>query len=202
MLSWLLFATAITLLYNVSVVVLGLGGSCASGGPYVIETQCPDGVGLLAPLSIFLGLGAVAMGLLLARGFGPALELLSWPILFVGLGGAFLLAGLNGGGDGAAYLIAGLFIVMGGAPLIWAVKVSGLRMLLGSRSATGVDFAAAENRRATPFRDASAWRLVDRVQRRAPRPGDWLVSLCILVIASGAGLWLGVLWFGVVTGRS
>jgi len=195
-LSWLLFATAFTLLYQVSTVVLGLGGSCANGGPYVIETQCPEGIGLFAPGSIFLGLAAVVIGLVFARGFGPALEVLSWTILFVGLGTAFLLAGLDGGGDGAAYLIAGLFILMGGIPLIWVIRVSALRMLLGSRSVTGMDFSAAGRLRASPLRSPGR---VSEDQRR-PRAADWLLSLSILAIGSITGIWLGMVWFRAVSG--
>ena len=84
--SWLLFSISFTLLYQVSAVVMGLGGFCASGGPYVIETQCPDAVVIFAPLSIFGGLIAAAIGLFFARGFGTPLVIWAWPILFVGLG--------------------------------------------------------------------------------------------------------------------
>ncbi|MEZ5189817.1 MAG: hypothetical protein R2717_02260 [Schumannella sp.] len=42
--SWFLFTLCFTLLFLGSTVVMGLGGYCASGGPYVIETQCPDAV--------------------------------------------------------------------------------------------------------------------------------------------------------------
>ncbi len=50
--SWLLFSTSFTLLYQVSAIVMGLGGFCASGGPYVIETQCPDAVVIFALTAI------------------------------------------------------------------------------------------------------------------------------------------------------
>jgi hypothetical protein len=33
--------------------VMGIGGSCASGGPYVPAVECPDAVVLLTPLSMF-----------------------------------------------------------------------------------------------------------------------------------------------------
>ncbi|THG31610.1 hypothetical protein [Naasia lichenicola] len=191
--SWLLFSLAFTLLFQVSLAVLAIGGSCASGGPYEIEVQCPAGVELFAPLSIFAGLAAVAIGLFLARGFGSALELLSWPILFVGLGLAFLFAGAQGAGGGA-YLIAGLFILMGVVPLIWAIRVSALRFLLGSRSAAGVDFAAPRNGRASPFSSA-AWTSSDP---RTPRAADWLASLSISVLSSAIGALLALAWFGAV----
>mgnify|MGYP001149551442 CR=1 FL=1 len=60
-LSWFLFALSFTLLFLVSYTVLALGGSCASGGPYEIAVQCPEGVAAFAPLSIFGGLIAVGI---------------------------------------------------------------------------------------------------------------------------------------------
>jgi len=54
--SWLLFSFCFSLLYLGSTIVMGLGGYCATGGPYVIETECPDSVVATVPLSIFGGL--------------------------------------------------------------------------------------------------------------------------------------------------
>lgn len=51
--SWLLFVCCFALLYRTSAIVMGLGGSCASGGPYAIEVECPEAVLLYTPLSIF-----------------------------------------------------------------------------------------------------------------------------------------------------
>ena len=66
--SWFVFALSFTLLYLGSAVVMGLGGYCASGGPYVIETECPDAVVAFVPLSIFTGLAAVAVDVLQLHG--------------------------------------------------------------------------------------------------------------------------------------
>src|SRR6186713_329670 len=90
--SWLLFSLSFSLLYMGSAVVMGLGGFCASGGPYVIETECPDAVVAYVPLSIFGGLIACAIGAVFAQGFGTPLISWGWPILFGGLGTAFLIS--------------------------------------------------------------------------------------------------------------
>src|SRR6188472_3828597 len=95
--SWLLFSISLTLLYQVSAVVMGLGGFCASGGPYVIETECPDAVVAYVPLSIFGGLIACAIGAVFAQGFGTPLISWGWPILFGGLGTAFLISSTQPG---------------------------------------------------------------------------------------------------------
>jgi len=121
--SWLLFTFCFTLLFLGSAVVMGLGGYCASGGPYVIETECPDAVVATMPLSIFGGLAAVAIGAIFARGFGTPLVSWAWPILFVGLGLGFLVASTAPGG--ITFLIIGiLFVLMGGVPLVLEVRAN------------------------------------------------------------------------------
>ena len=55
-LSWAMFAFFFGGLYQTAAVVIGLGGYCASGGPYVIETECPDAVVVFAPRLRSLGL--------------------------------------------------------------------------------------------------------------------------------------------------
>ena len=67
------------------------------------------------PLSIFGGLAAVALGVYFTRGFGVPLVSWAWPVLFVGLGAAFLISSAQPGG--ITFLIIGvLFVVMGAAP--------------------------------------------------------------------------------------
>ena len=70
--SWLLFTLSFTLLYQVSAVVMGLGGFCASGGPYVIETECPEALEQV-PIDILPGLGLDARALGQSAGHRPAL---------------------------------------------------------------------------------------------------------------------------------
>ena len=139
--SWLLFTFCFTLLAGGAVIVMGLGGFCASGGPYVIETQCPDVVTWSAPLSIFGGLIAVGIGVIAAGGFGTPLVSWAWPILFIGLGLAFAGSGIVSGVDGIVFdLLAGMFILMGGVPLVLELRADPQGFFLGTTNADGRTF--------------------------------------------------------------
>jgi hypothetical protein len=119
-------AASLTVLWLGMRAVMDVGGYCAEGGPYVIDVHCPDGVALLIPLSIFLGLGAAALagikGAALGGGWG-AIVLLAWPALFISLGWNFLEYAFNPPGDEGGivwgWLIPGvLFVLMGAFPLL------------------------------------------------------------------------------------
>ena len=129
-----LLAFSITLLWLSMRIVMGIGGACASGGPYVPAVECPDAVVALTPLSIFggiLGVGLAAFG---AAGIGGAwlsLIFLAWPALFLSLGWNFLEFGLRPPGADPGELEWGwlfcavVFGLMGGVPLvgaIWALR--------------------------------------------------------------------------------
>jgi hypothetical protein len=62
-------AASITVAFLGMRAVLDVGGQCASGGPYVVATPCPDGTWLL-PVAIFglLVLTAVAIVVGIAAG--------------------------------------------------------------------------------------------------------------------------------------
>lgn len=118
-------AACLTLLFLGMRAVMDVGGYCAEGGPYVIETQCPDGVDVLLPLAIFGGLGSVALvswkGAVIGRVYA-GLVLLAWPALFISLGWNFLEYAIwPPGPDGGivwGWLIPGvIFEVMGAVPL-------------------------------------------------------------------------------------
>lgn len=189
--SWLLFALCFALLYRGSATVMGLGGYCASGGPYVIETECPDAVILFVPLSIFGGIAAVGIGLILARGFGAPLISWAWPTLFIGLGIAFLIASTVPGG--ISFLICGvLFVVMGAVPLYLEVRASVRALFLGTTNAADVPFTADESARTGLLHIPSRRSDADAV---APTAGDWTLSLGILVAGVGLGVYLAdLLW--------
>jgi Short C-terminal domain len=132
--------------------VMGIGGFCATGGPYVPAVECPDAVVALTPLSIF---GLFIFGGLAAWGGaslgGPWLGLiaLGWPALFLSLGWNFLDFGLHPpGGDGEIVwswlFCAAIFGLMGGVPLIVGLRgaqlastghraYAGGRVLIGPR---------------------------------------------------------------------
>jgi hypothetical protein len=195
--SWLLFTLSFTLLYQVSAAVTGLGGSCASGGPYVIETPCPDAVVIFAPLSIFGGLLAAGIALIFARGFGTPLVIWGWPILFVGLGIEFLLATAVPGG--IANLIVGVvFVIMGLVPLLLVLRIGASRLLIGTTNAHD-----------RPFRDEKGPTPIFRTGGRAgdddaatATAGDWVRALSVSVPSIIAGVWLAQVLFAATVAAS
>lgn len=119
-------AASLTLLFLSMRAVMDVGGFCAEGGPYEIQTHCPEGTALLLPLSIFAGLGSAALvgwkGSQIG-GMFAGLVALAWPALFISLGWNFLEYGLwppgDEGGPVWGWLIPGvIFEVMGIVPLL------------------------------------------------------------------------------------
>ena len=149
-------AAGITLVFIGMRAVLDVGGFCAEGGPYVIETPCPEGVALLMPLGIVGGLAAAGV----AAGAGSRLGgpwagvvLLAWPALFGALGWNFLEYGFNPPGDDPGWawgwIICGVvFWAMALGPLLiglsgaLAVRAAG-RARSGPRTASGLDLPPA-----------------------------------------------------------
>jgi hypothetical protein len=105
--------------------VMDLGGYCASGGPYEIAVECPDGVSLIMFLAFpigFLGAGLMVWKGVRLGGGWAGLVGLAWPALFLSLGFNFLQYGFappGGGGVEWGWLIPGaIFVLMGGFPLL------------------------------------------------------------------------------------
>jgi hypothetical protein len=119
-------AASLTIVFLSMRAVMDVGGFCAEGGPYEIQTHCPEGTVVLLPLSIFAGLGSAALaGWKGAQIGGPfaGLIALAWPALFISLGWNFLEYGLWPPGDDGGivwgWLIPGvIFEVMGIVPLL------------------------------------------------------------------------------------
>jgi hypothetical protein len=178
------FVSCFALLYRVVFAVIALGGSCASGGPYAIEVECPSAVVLFAPLSILGGFLAVGIAFLFAQGFATPLVVWAWPILFVGLSIPFFVSGAMG--SVGSIVIGVLFLAMGVAPLWLLLRMPEARLLLlGTRNVHGRNFIADT--------DKSAYRLLGR------RPGantdpvpatgaDWALSLGVVAAAILCGL--------------
>ena len=119
-------AAALTLLFLGMRAVMTIGGSCAEGGPYVIDRPCPKGIPMVILGSIWGGI--VAAGVYAFQSFKhqvPSLIAFAWPALFLSLGWNFLEFGLDppgGGGLAWGWLVcAVLFFVMGGGPVLLAV---------------------------------------------------------------------------------
>lgn len=103
------------------------GGSCGSGGPYVYNRPCPEGV----PAAIFGGVwgGVVAffvyLWLTMKHGV-PGWIWLGWPAIFLALGWNFAEFGLDPPGKSGlewGWLVcAVVFGLMGGGPLILGAR--------------------------------------------------------------------------------
>jgi hypothetical protein len=113
---------SLTVLLLCARTVMDMGGSCASGGPYVVARPCPEGVAWMTPVSILLGLVSVGWMIAWDHGLpGPKWALLAWPALFLSLGWNFWEYGLDSpaGGGEAGWIVCGVvFVLMGGLPLL------------------------------------------------------------------------------------
>jgi hypothetical protein len=113
----------LTVLFYCMRAVMDMGGTCASGGPYVVARPCPSGVGWMTPVSIFAGLAFLGWMVAWNVGMpGPKWVLLAWPALFLSLGYNFWDYGLDAPGDQGAeagWIVCGVvFVLMGGLPLL------------------------------------------------------------------------------------
>ncbi|HEY7873934.1 MAG TPA: hypothetical protein VIG64_02310 [Actinomycetota bacterium] len=117
----------LTLLYLGMRSVMAIGGACADGGPFVPAVRCPEGV----PMMILGGVwgGIIFLGIYAWQTIKhhiPSFLAWSWSALFLSLGWNFLEFGLDPPfGEGLAWgwlVCAILFGLMGGIPLVFAVK--------------------------------------------------------------------------------
>lgn len=143
-------------------------GTCASGGPYAIARECPDGtarLGYLIPVAVIVML--VGTGVYAGRGLPPGSEargyrvnalILLWCAIFLGISFASFWgvwgpdANPGPGGKEGGLIVAFLFLLMGGGALPF----------LASRQESQLEKQAAMRRilgKATPGR----WT--------GPRPG-------------------------------
>jgi hypothetical protein len=105
--------------------VMGVGGSCASGGPYQVATPCPDGSWLIA-LAIPLLLICMFVGSGVGMAIGaPALLLPMWALLFTSLGWNFLEYGFTDGVEVGNIVCGVLFWAM--AAPAWLAMVIALK---------------------------------------------------------------------------
>lgn len=194
--SWLVFTFAFLGLYQSAGMVIGLGGFCASGGPYVIETECPDAVILFAPGGIFGMFLAVGIAVFVAQGFGVLLTAWAWPILFVGLGIQFLLGAINGMGVITNIFLFVLFVVMGLAPLWFGFRSGGLGFdILGTVNIAGQRFATGE-RASNPLR----YSPLPRGEEVEPTTGDWTLSIGVWLVSVALGAYLSYAVFTALSG--
>lgn len=192
--SWVMFMFFFTGLYQAAAVVMGLGGYCASGGPYVIETECPEAVIVFAPLGVFGMMAAAAIAWVFARGFGVSLLAWAWPILFVGLGIQFFQSALAGYGVISSSLVGLLFVVMGVVPVWFVIKSKALApTIVGSVNLLGqrFDYEGIGNRYfgMIPTKDEEVV---------TPTPVDWGLAIGLWVASVALGAWLALLAFNAL----
>jgi hypothetical protein len=191
--SWALFAFAFGAFFQTTGVVSGLGGFCASGGPYVISTECPEAVVIFAPVGIFGSLIAVGIGLFAARTFGVPLVLWAWPIVFVSLGVQFMVGATEWPSLITNILLGLMFVVMGAIPLWWGIRGGVQPFVLGIANAAGQPFVYRDTGRKSYF--GPRWREGEQI---AATPVDWAFSLAIFAGGVALGGWLSVLAFNAV----
>jgi hypothetical protein len=106
-------------------VVMGVGGACADGGPYVSAQPCPSGAGLIAvaiPLMILAALVGTAVAVSVSA---PNLLIPMWAVLFASLGWNFLEYGVTtDGGPVWGWIICGVVFWAMAAPAVYAIAVS------------------------------------------------------------------------------
>lgn len=191
--SWFLFSLCMSLLVQGMFGLMAVGGSCADGGPYVSAQSCPDAVALFMPLSVFGGLAAVALAMVFANGFGTSLLDLAWPILFCGLGGAFLFA-FFATGDPVGLIIGGLFEAMGLVPLVLALRASTQRVFLGAVNARGERFYEGETVRFSLV----GMKYSTGTSTVPATAGDWLASLSVWAFALVCGYYAALAAYAAV----
>lgn len=173
---------SLTVLFRGMRALMATGASsCASGGPYVVANPCPKGVAAMVPLSIWIGIGFVALASVAAMKVGaPSIAWLAWPALFLSLGWNFWEFGLDPpGAEGVAvgWIVCGvLFVLMGAGPVVLAV--ANPQDLPGASRAAAVGTTVRAATTPPPFRrpppmaqdaddDADAEGLVGALERLA-----------------------------------
>lgn len=118
--SVIVMGLALTWTYLGMRAVMDVGGTCAEGGPYVIEQPCPDGSGLLV-LGIPIALVAMFAGSIVAVMLkAPTLLLPMWVGLFGSLGWNFFDYGLNSeGGEVVSWIVCGVVFWLMAAPALY-----------------------------------------------------------------------------------
>jgi hypothetical protein len=193
--SWLLFSFCFVLIYLSSFVVMLLGGSCASGGPYVIGVECPTIVLYTFPWAIFGALAAVVLGVVFAKGFGLPVVAWAWPIGIGGLGiGSFLGGVLTGG---FWYFVgAAMFLLFAIPVLVYEIRLSPLRLFLGATDIHDQGFVVRTGRLHRMFRRGKP----DIPQVVEATPLHAIIAIVPGLIGAAAGGWLA--WLAYVASAS
>jgi len=187
--AWVLFMFGFTLLYLSTSELSSIGGFCASGGPYVIETECPDSLIWAFPVGFLTVFVSWGVGLFFQKGFSAPVVVWGWPILFVGIGIVFLQMIAMPGGIFVGLLCGILFVVMGLAPLLFELRAGPRRIILGKTNVRDERFTDKEGAPRTFY----AFGRDDPGTTVAVTPADWGLSLAVSILSIAVGVLLGVL---------
>lgn len=182
-LSLMATVACLTVLFLSMRAVMEIGGSCASGGPYVVANPCPQGTGWMTMASIFGGLIFLGFYIGNVSGLpGPKWWGLAWPALFLSLGWNFWEFGLNppeefGEGVSWGWIVCGLvFVVMGAGPLLALFSKDVRRQLLWADAAEDEPAPMAQKVRDTAKAARPTFRPPHHEAPSArpsqPRPGE------------------------------
>lgn len=133
-------AFAIACLYHGMRGVMRLGGMVASGGPYAIEHPAPSWVWVM-PVAILFGMACFFINLFSSGPDSVNLMPLAWPGLFLSTGWNFLEFAFSppGGGFAWGWLVCGVaFVLMGGLPLLLALKPAWERIRVRRQNGEGL----------------------------------------------------------------
>lgn len=189
--GWVGFSFAFTVLFLGMRAVLAVGGYCAEGGPYQIQTHCPGNTAWALPVSVWVGLIAVLASSFLSRGLGASVLMLPWTILFTGLGFNFLQAGLSSSPLEWTLLLLGvMFEVMGIIPAVnWLRNpVNRVAAVAGTSHVNGITIAKI----VPPFSKASS-DPANGASQPTLRGFDFLVLIPLWIAEMALGVWLGFL---------
>ncbi len=183
--GWAVFALNLALLTTSIRSVLG--GACAAEGADVLRMECADSALPLLVWAILGALAGVAIGALLAQGFGAPLTALAWPVA-----AGVLLLDLILSGSSWSLLLALPFVALALAPLLLRMRADPRGVLLGRRSASGIRFEGDLR--------ALRSRLGQRDVSGAPRPGagDWALGLGVPILGAALGASSAPMWLDAI----
>jgi hypothetical protein len=201
-------ACGLTMLYMGMRAVMGIGGFCAEGGPFVIEQHCPTGVPGLVLGGIWGGI--IFFGLYVWQTLKrriPSFFMLGWSALFLSLGWNFLEFGLNPPGPDTSLvwgwlICAIMFGLMGGLPLLAVTKPT-LTGFFGDsdpepQTGGGV-FSSTFGATATMVRNRVRTRGTAVDSGGVVSRGAKLYWLSVQLAAIAAGIYLGLMVYEAVS---
>lgn len=104
--------------------VMGVGGACADGGPYVSAQPCPGGAGLIAVAIPVMLVAAMAGSAAAMAVRAPNLLLPMWGLLFGSLGWNFLEFAFSGSDVVWSWLVCGVMFELMALPALYAILVA------------------------------------------------------------------------------